>query len=157
MSEQPPADPSGPPPWQPPPGDQPGYAAPGYPPPGYPPPGYPPPGYPPPGYPTPPTSGKATTALVLGICGLVICPLILSVPAIIVGQSAKKEIDASHGQLGGRSQAQAGFILGIIGTLLVVLAALFVAGVFAFGSAIEDAYEDTCTTFSESTGEFTDC
>lgn len=135
MSEQPPAGPSGPPPWQP-----------------------PPPGYPVPPVPmAPPTSGKATTALVLGICGLVICPFVLSVPAIIVGQSAKKEIDASQGRLGGRSQAQAGFILGIIGTVLGVLVALFVAVVFAFGSAVENAYEDSCTTYDQSTGEFTDC
>lgn len=149
MSEQPPVGPDGPPPWQPPPP----------PPPPLPPYGQqPPPGYPMPPLPVaPPTSSKATTALVLGICGLVLCPLILSVPAIVLGQSAKKEIDASQGRLGGRSQAQAGFILGIVGTVLAFLLALFVAVVFAFGSVIEDAYEDTCTTFDQSTGEFTDC
>ncbi len=131
MSEQPPVGPGGPPPWQPPPPPPPAY-------------GQQPPGYPMPV--APPASGKSVTALVLGICGLVICPLILSVPAIIVGQSAKKEIDASQGRLGGRSQAQAGFILGIIGTILAFVLALFVAVVFAFGSVIEDAYEDTCTS-----------
>jgi len=128
MSEQPPVGPGGPPPWQPPP---------------------PPYGQQPPGYPmpvAPPATGKSVTALVLGICGVVICPLILSVPAIIVGQSAKKEIDASQGRLGGRSQAQAGFILGIIGTVLGLLVALLIAVVFAFGSVIEDAYEDTCVS-----------
>ena len=40
-------------------------------------------------------------------------------------------IDASQGQLGGRGMAQAGMILGIIGTVLLVLA--IVAAVVVFG------------------------
>ena len=31
------------------------------------------------------TSGMAIAAMVMGICGLVVCPLILSVPAIVFG------------------------------------------------------------------------
>jgi hypothetical protein len=44
-----------------------------------------------------------------------------------------REIDASGGRVGGRGQAQAGFILGIIGTALWVLGLLFYVGLFAFG------------------------
>jgi hypothetical protein len=133
MSEQPP-EPNGPPPWQPP----------------------PPYGQQPQGYPVPVapgTSGKATAALILGIFGVAVCPLVLSVPAIIVGQSAKKEIDASQGRLGGRGQAQAGFILGIVGTVLAGLAALFVVAVFALGSTVEDAFEETCSSVDQYASE----
>ena len=35
------------------------------------------------------------------------------------------EIDASGGQLGGRGQAQAGYVLGIIGTVLLIFGLLF--------------------------------
>lgn len=143
MSEQPPYDPNaqgqpGQPGQQPPP-PQPGWAPqPGQQQPGQqgqqpgwaPPPGY---GYP---APAPPTPGSATTALILGIVGLVICPL-TTIPAIFIGRNAVKEIDASNGQLGGRSTANAGYILGIVGTAIwALLIALFVGlvvigGIFA--------------------------
>lgn len=38
-----------------------------------------------------------------------------------------KEIDASNGQLGGRGTAQAGWILGLIGTVLLLLTLVAVA------------------------------
>ena len=110
--------------------EQPGY---GYPPPAYPGAGvpYPPqmpypggyPGYPPAGYPAP-EHPQAVTAMVLGILGLVCCGL-ASPFAIWTGRKAMKEIDASGGRVGGRGQAQAGFIMGIIGTVLWVLGVLF--------------------------------
>jgi hypothetical protein len=117
------------------------------PPPGY---GYPPPPpspygqpYPPPGmsgyppmqpgpYPyAPPPHPQSTTALVLGLIGLLCCAL-ASPFAIWLGQKSMREIDASGGQLGGRGQAQAGFILGIVGLVLWALAIVFyfvVAGI----------------------------
>jgi hypothetical protein len=84
-------------------------------------PGYPPPGYP---MPAPPEQPQAVTAMVLGILGLVCCG-IASPFAIWLGRKSMKEIDASGGWLGGRGQAQAGFIMGIIGTVLWVLGVLF--------------------------------
>ena len=36
-----------------------------------------------------PTNGKATGALVLGICGLVVCPLICSIVAVVLGYQAR--------------------------------------------------------------------
>jgi hypothetical protein len=41
-----------------------------------------------------------------------------------MGLASKRRIDASGGQLGGRGNAQAGFIMGILGTILLVLAVL---------------------------------
>ena len=37
-----------------------------------------------------PTSGAAITSLVLGICGLVVCPLVCSVLAIVYGKRAQE-------------------------------------------------------------------
>lgn len=100
---------------------------------------FPPPylgGYPggyPAAYPVrPPDHPQAVTALVLGILGLVCCGL-ASPFAIWLGRKAMNEIDASGGQLGGRGQAQAGFIMGIIGTALWALGLLFYAVLFVFG------------------------
>jgi hypothetical protein len=115
-----PDQPPGPPPpgWgAPPPPPPPGYGAP---PPGYGgPPGYgAPPGWgpSPPGYPTG-TNQKAVWALVCGIVGL--CCGIVGIVAIILGNQAKSEIQAT-GQ-GGLGMAQAGFVLGIVDLVLGVL------------------------------------
>ena len=93
-----------------------------------------------------PTSGSATAALILGICGFVVCPLICSIAAIFVARSAYREIDGSGGRIGGRSMAQAGLILGWIGVglclLSIVAFVLFI--VLAIGSS----------TMIESEGEF---
>jgi Domain of unknown function (DUF4190) len=62
-------------------------------------------------------------ALVLGIVGVVTCQLV-SPFALVIGRNAVKEIDASQGSLGGRGMAQAGFILGIVGTALLGLVVL---------------------------------
>ncbi len=104
--------------------------------PGYPPAGYPPAGYPPAGYPmqAPPEHPQAVTAMVLGILGLVCCGL-ASPFAIWTGRKAMNEIDASGGWQGGRGQAQAGFIMGIIGTVLWVLGVLFYVVMIVFGLA----------------------
>jgi hypothetical protein len=103
-------------------GQQPGYGQPAY---GQQP-TYPQPGY---GYPaaTVPNDGQATAAMVLGILGLVFSfcygfGLIMSPIAWVLGHLSAKRIDASGGQLGGRGMAQAGVIMGIIGTVLLALA-----------------------------------
>ncbi len=82
--------------------------------------------YPGPGGPSgyagpPPDQRQATTALVLGILGLAICG-VLAPFAWSIGRSSLREIDASGGALGGRGKAQAGYIMGIIGTILLALA-----------------------------------
>jgi hypothetical protein len=70
----------------------------------------------------PTSSGKATAALVLGIIGLVFCPLICSVLALVFGYQARNEIDGSGGRISGRGSATAGIVLGWVG---VVICALF--------------------------------
>src|SRR3954449_5699086 len=80
-------------------------------------------------YHQPPDHRQATTVLVLGILGLVLCQ-ILSPIAWVMGNRVVQEIDASGGQLGGRGSANAGRICGIIGSILLgislVLLLLFV-------------------------------
>ena len=79
---------------------------------------------------TPPRHSGATTSLVLGILGLVLCQLLAPV-AWYVGGQAVKEIDAAPWSYSGRSEANAGRIMGIIGTVLIVLGVLVVLGFIA--------------------------
>ena len=76
------------------------------------------------GYAQPENHPKAMTALILGIVGIVCCS-ILAPFAWSIGKKAVNEIDASGGRYGGRGQAQAGYILGIVGTVLLILGILF--------------------------------
>ena len=82
---------------------------------------------PPPGWTVVQNHPKATTAMVLGIIGLLSCQ-VLSPFAWAIGRKAVAEIDASGGRLDGRSQAQTGYVLGVIGTIVLVLGALFLLG-----------------------------
>lgn len=135
MSEQnPPEDPNRPPerPWEspdpssqypqyppPPPGDSNPYGAPPYPPYGQSP--YQQPYGRPAG-----TNGKAVAALVLGIVGTVLCPLV-GIAAILVAGNARREM-AQTGQAG-QGFAIAGLVLGWIDVAFIVLfLLLFVAG-----------------------------
>jgi hypothetical protein len=82
--------------------------------------------------PPPRTPGQAYAALILGIVGLFpVCPVILSVIAVILGFIAKNQIDRSGGQLGGSGIAVAGIITGFVGAALYVL---FFVAVFAIGA-----------------------
>jgi hypothetical protein len=67
------------------------------------------------------SSGKATASLVLGILGLVFCPLVCSVLALVFGYQARNEIDGSGGRISGRGNATAGIVLGWIGVVICVL------------------------------------
>lgn len=87
------------------------------------------------------TSGTAIAALVLGICGFVVCPLICSIAAIICGNIAKNEIDRSGGQITGRDMAKAGIILGWVGVGLCVLAIGAFVALIALGVSLDDDYQ----------------
>ena len=100
------------------------YNQPPPPPPNYGQPGY---GY---GYGPPPDHPKAQTAMILGILGIICCGP-LAIPAFIIGNNAVKEIDASGGSMGGRSSANAGKIMGIIGMALMALGLILFIGSFA--------------------------
>ena len=60
---------------------------------------------------------------------------------------AKREIQASHGQLGGASNAQAGYVTGIIGTVLLVLAVIAAVVALIVIIASEGSSGSTSTEF----------
>jgi uncharacterized protein DUF4190 len=81
------------------------------------------------GWVSPPrTPGQAYASMILGIVGLFpLCPVILSVIAVILGFMAKNEIERSGGQLAGSGIALTGIITGFVGGalyLLVIIAAV---------------------------------
>ena len=78
----------------------------------------------------PPDHQHALVVLVLGILGFAVCPGI-SPFAWVMGNRVVAEIDASNGQLGGRSMANAGRICGIVGTAIIGLVLL--AGIAGIG------------------------
>jgi hypothetical protein len=82
-----------------------------------------------------PDHPKATTSLVLGILGVVLCQVIAPF-AWSMGRKTLNEIDASQGRVGGRGAAQAGYILGIVGTVLLALSVLFIVIYVVFMIAV---------------------
>ena len=80
--------------------------------------------------PPPRTPGQAYAALILGIVGLVLCPVLPSILAVIFGHIARGEIRRSGGQLGGSGISLAGLILGWvgIGIWVLIFAAVAIAG-----------------------------
>lgn len=84
-------------------------------PPAGPPPGY---GYPPPGAWPPPRHPEATTVLVLGILSIVACSVVGPF-AWVKGNRALAAVDAHPAAWSGRSEIQAGRIMGIVGTVFL--------------------------------------
>jgi hypothetical protein len=85
-------------------------------------------------YPIQPKEPQATTALVLGIVGVaggMMCylPILVSPVALYFGRKSLNAIKQQP-HLGGRGEAMAGFVLGIIGTCLIALM-LLIIGAFA--------------------------
>lgn len=70
--------------------------------------------------------GKATTAMVLGILGLLVCPLILSVLALVFGYDARKTIDNSGGRYNNRGSATAGIVCGWIGVVFGIISIIYI-------------------------------
>ena len=68
-----------------------------------------------------PEASQATTALVLGILGLVMCAGILSPFAWVMGNREMQAIDAGRRPPENRGTANAAKILGIVGTVLLGL------------------------------------
>ncbi|WP_051062224.1 hypothetical protein [Ilumatobacter nonamiensis] len=73
------------------------------------------------------SNGKGTAAMVCGIIGLVMLLLcgvfsvVISPVAFFLGRSASKEIEAAPGQYSNAGQAKAGWIMGLIGMILVAI------------------------------------
>lgn len=66
------------------------------------------------------TEPTAIAALICGIIGVVSCPYVLSVAALVLGLVARSKIRATPG-LGGGGMATAGVVLGIVGLVVGVL------------------------------------
>jgi hypothetical protein len=62
-------------------------------------------------------------SLILGIIG-VLCCAFLGPVALFLGNASRQRIQASGGTLGGGGMATAGFILGIIGSVELVIGVL---------------------------------
>lgn len=75
--------------------------------------------------------GRAVASLILGIAGLVVCPLVPSILAIIFGNQAREKIRADP-SLEGEGMAKAGVILGWVGIGLSILIGLIIGLVAAF-------------------------
>lgn len=89
---------------------------------------YTPPPPPPPGaggYATPQTNKKALWSMILGILALVLCGLVAGIPALILGNGAKKEIAMSGGAQTGAGMAQAGVVLGWISIVFSALVLVY--------------------------------
>ena len=88
--------------------------------------------------PAQPKQSQATMAMILGIVGLALGVLMCGLGLLIspfawaMGRSSLREIRASEGQLSGESEARAGMITGIIGTVLLVLALLALVAFVVF-------------------------
>ncbi len=78
---------------------------------------------------------KGTTILILGILSLVCCGIFTGIPAIIMGRSALREIDAQPNAYSNRGTVFAGYILGIIATVLTVLGIVIWVILLATGAA----------------------
>jgi uncharacterized membrane protein YjgN (DUF898 family) len=89
----------------------------------------------PPPYFVPPNHPQATTVLVLGILGLVVCGVIGPF-AWTIGNRVVAEIDASGGRFGGRTEANVGRILGIVATALLVLGLAVVVLLVVVGGGV---------------------
>lgn len=80
---------------------------------------------------SPPNHPESNTVLALGlvaILGGMFCylPIFVAPFAWVIGNRVTREIEASGGRWGGRSEAQAGKILGIIGSVLLALGLLVI-------------------------------
>ncbi|MEY2512862.1 MAG: hypothetical protein QOJ89_220 [bacterium] len=89
---------------------------------------------PPPGAGAPRAEG-AIAALVLGIVGMVFCPLCAPF-AWVMGRKAEQQVDASGGTLSGRGEATAGKVLGIVSCCLSVLLIVLFVMLLAIGASV---------------------
>jgi hypothetical protein len=83
----------------------------------------------------PPNEPNAVTAMVLGILGLAICSLVAPF-AWAIGKKSVDNIAANPGQYAGEGMAKAGHIMGIIGTILLIVSAVLLIFWFALAGAM---------------------
>jgi len=87
---------------------------------------------------------RGTTVLILGILSLICCGIFTGIPAIIMGRSALREIDAQPGAYSNRGTVNAGYICGLIGTVLSALGIILWIILLATGAAtFEGSFESS--------------
>ena len=80
-----------------------------------------------------PTANEAIWSLILGIGSFFLCGIFMGIPAIILGNNAKKKIATAGGQLGGQGLATAGIVLGWISVGLTIAAVAIFVLILALG------------------------
>ena len=83
-----------------------------------------------------PETSQATTILVMGILGILCCGP-LAIAAWIMGNTEVQAIDAGRRDPANRSTANAGRIVGIVGTVLFAIGIVWFIVFFAAGSAFD--------------------
>jgi small-conductance mechanosensitive channel len=78
---------------------------------------------------TKPDNTKAIVTLVLGILSIICCGFLAGIPAIFLGRAELKAIDEGRSPEQNRNLAKIGYILGIVGTILSILATLAYIGI----------------------------
>ncbi len=80
---------------------------------------------------SPSASGRAITALILGIATFVCCGL-LGIPAFFLGRAEENAIDRGEAPAVGRTLAKIGWILGLVGLILNCLSLIGFGAYFYF-------------------------
>jgi hypothetical protein len=75
---------------------------------------------------------RGTTALVLGIVGVVVCPFV-GIAAFVIGRGVRREIDAEPWRYNNRGQATAGWVLGIISIVYSALVLVYLVVIIGLG------------------------
>ncbi|GAA3954803.1 DUF4190 domain-containing protein [Streptomyces marokkonensis] len=116
-------------------------------------PGYPQ-GYGWPGLPLPPQNGMGTAAMVLGIlacslfCMYGVVSLVLGTLAVVFGVKGRRR--AARGEANNHGQAQAGFVMGIIGIVLGIAVTALIAAAIIVSVNDDSEYDDPYYGTSES-------
>jgi hypothetical protein len=91
--------------------------------------------------PPPPINRYAAAALGLGVISLMGCSFVTGIPAIVLSRIARREIAASRGEMAGEDLAIIGFALGLVATVIGVLA---LAGLLILGGLGIFVFDDFC-------------
>lgn len=81
----------------------------------------------------PPWSRRAVWSLALGLASVLGCGLITGIPAMTLGHAARRDVRLAGGARRGRGLAGAGFLLGLVGTVLSVVLVVFLLERSDFG------------------------
>ncbi len=84
-----------------------------------------------PAKPAPP--GAAIASLVLGVASFLLCGIFFSIPGVILGYQARKQIEANPDGLGGADMVKAAIIVNWINIALSIVVVIFMIVMFVFG------------------------